>query len=311
MLSVEKITFGRDVMRAKTDWPRFLLVSVLGAAAIFVLDVLWHGTIAGGMYEGYPARAPEEVRALLPFLFLTYLIQLPTFCYLYLRIYRERSLANAIWWGAWGGYFVVIPNEQFFVGIPNMGWGLLGMQVAEGMVLTVILMAFFEWAYRPRPMGEVPGAAPVKTEWTRFLIASVVGAALIFVIDIAFHATVAPKLFPGVYPSPDFPHRPQADSASLLPFLFQTYIVQLTMFCYMFLRMYPQRGMGAGVCWGVWGALFIFLPNMQIFVSLRGYTWTMLEIQVVEGVALPVMMIVWFEFLYRPKVRAAGLAMAG
>lgn len=298
-------------MRAKTDWPRFLLISILGAVLIFVLDVLWHGTVVRGMYEGYPARPSEQVQALMPFLFLTYLIQLPTFCYLYLRIYRERSLANAIWWGAWGGYFVVIPNEQFFVGIPNMSWGLLGMQVIEGMMLTIILMAYFELAYRPRAPAEVPGVALVKADWTRFFLASAVGAILIFLVDISFHGKVAPRLFPGIYPAPDFPHRPPAESASLVPFLFSTYIVQLTTFSYMFLRMYPERGMGNAVWWGIWGALFIFIPNMQIFVSLENYTWTMLGIQVVEGVALPVMLIVFFELVYRPKSRVGTLATAG
>jgi len=298
-------------MTAKTDWPRFLLVSIVGAALIFVLDVLWHGTLAKSMYDGYPGRQPEEVRALLPFLFLTYLIQLPAFCYLYLRIYRQRSLARALWWGAWGGYFVVIPNEQFFVGIPNMGWGLLGMQVVEGIALMVAMMAFFELLYRPKPVGEISGPEPAPAEWTRFLTVSIVGSLLICFIDLAFHGTVAPKMFPGIYPSPDFPNRPQEESARLVPFLVSTYVVQLTMFCYMFLRMYPGRGMGTAVWWGVWGALFVFIPNLQIFVSLRGYTWTMLGIQVVEGVALPVMMIVFFELLYRPKRRPAELALAG
>jgi len=290
---------------------RFLPVSIIGAILVLGLDVAWHGTVARSMYEGYPARPTDQVQALLPFLFLTYLIQLPTFCYLYLRIYRERSLANALWWGAWGGFFVVIPNMQFFVGIPNMGWGLLGMQVIEGMVLTMILMAYFEFAYRPRPLGTIPGVAPARTEWTRFLLASVIGAVLIFIIDMAFHGGVAPKLFPGVYPAPDFPHRAPEESKALLPFLFSTYIVQLPLFSYMFLRMYPDRGLANAVWWGVWGALFVFIPNLQIFVSLMNYTWAMLAIQVVEGVALPVMLISFFELAYRPKARAGLLAAAG
>jgi hypothetical protein len=65
--------------------------------------------------------------------------------------------------------------------------------------------------------------------------------------------------------------------------------------------MYPERGMGNALWWGVWGALFIFVPNMQIFVSLDHYTWTQLGIQVVEGVILPVMMIVYIELVYRPR----------
>jgi hypothetical protein len=184
------------------------------------------------MYEGYPSRPADQVQALMPFLFLTYVIQLPTFCYLYLRIYRERSLANALWWGAWGGFFVVIPNMQFFVGIPNMGWGLLGMQVVEGIALMLLLMAYFELVYRPRP-GQMLGLARPKTEWTRFLALCVAGAVAISIIDLAFHGTVAPKLFPGVYPPPDFPHRPPEESIALLPFLLVTYPVQLTMFAYM------------------------------------------------------------------------------
>jgi hypothetical protein len=288
-----------------------LTVSFIGAVLLFVLNTLWHGFIAKTMYAGYPARPADEIRALMPFLFLTHLIQFPVFCYLYLRIYRERSMANALWWGVWGGYFVVLPNEQFFVGIPGMGWSLLGMQVIEGVALLVALMAFFEVAYRPRPRGHVTEPPPAATAWNRFLVVSVVGAFLICAIDLAFHGTVAPKLFPGVYPSPDFPHRPQDESARLVPFLVSTYIVQLTLFCYMYLRMYPQRGMADAVWWGVWGALFVFIPNLQIFVSLTGYTWTMLAIQVVEGIALPVMMIVFFELLYRPKGHASKLALVG
>jgi len=294
-------------MRAKTDWPRFLMASIVGAILVFVLDVAWHGTIAADMYADYPSRAADEIKSLMPFLFLTYIIQLPVFCYLYLRIYRERSLTKALWWGAWGGYFVVIPNEQFFVGIPNMGWDLLGMQVGEGIVMMMILMTVFELAYRPRPTaGVILGVEPAQIEWVRFLVTCAVGSVLIFVIDMAFHGVLAPKWFPGIYPSPDFPHRAQEESAKLVPFLSTTYVVQLTMFCFMFLKMYPERGWGNAVWWGVWGALFIFIPNLQIFVSLRGYTWTMIGIQVVEGVALPVMMIAFFELLYRPKLRAAS-----
>lgn len=297
-------------MREKTDWTRFLLASLGAAILVFVLDVAWHGTIAHDMYRDYPNRPADQVQSLLPFLFLTYLTQLSAFCYLYLRIYRERNLSTALWWGLWGGFFVVIPNMQFFVGIPHMGWGLLGMQVVEGIALMVLLMAVFHAAYRPRSVGTVVGPEPEPVAWPRFLVLCVVGAVTISIIDLAFHGTVAPKLFPGIYPPADFPQRAPEETMPLLPFLLATYPVQLTMFCYMYLRLYPQRGMNNALWWGVWGAVFVFIPNLQIFVSLDHYTWTMLGIQLVEGIILPVMMTVYFELVFRPKPGGARLAAA-
>lgn len=296
-------------MRAKTDWVRFLVVSVLGAVGIFALDVLWHGTIAAGMYADYPSRPEAEMKALMPFLFLTYLLQLPTFCYIYLRVYRQPTFANALWFGVWGGFFVMTPNTQYFVGIPNMGWGLLGMQVVEGIAMMVILMAFFSLAYRPRPLGTVPEPAQVPTDWVRFIPTSVVVSLVIAVVDLAFHGTVAPKLLPGIYPPADYPHRDPAEAALMLPYLLSTYVFQIGIFYYLFLRIYPGRGMQNALWWGVWGAAFLFIPDAQIFVSERNYSWTMLGIQFIEGIVLPMIMIVTFELVFRPRRR--GMALAG
>ena len=49
-------------------------------------------------------------------------------------------------WRRW----VVIPNMQFFVGLDKYTWHMLAIQVPEGAILTMIMMAFFAWGYRPR-----------------------------------------------------------------------------------------------------------------------------------------------------------------
>lgn len=132
------------------NWPRFLICSIGAAILIFVLDIWWHGTLAANMYAGYPQRPMAEIEALFPFLFLTYIIQLPMFAWLYLRLYPQRGVRNAIWWGIWGGFFVVIPNMQFFVAVKETSWTILGMQVAEGIALCVLMAVVFEYIYRPK-----------------------------------------------------------------------------------------------------------------------------------------------------------------
>lgn len=132
------------------SWLRFLACSIGAAVLVFVLDIWWHGTVAAAMYEGYPQRPMAEMEALFPFLFLTYIVQLPLFAWLYLRLYPARGMRNAVWWGIWGGFFVVIPNMQFFVAVRDTSWTMLGMQVVEGIVLCILMMVVFETAYRPR-----------------------------------------------------------------------------------------------------------------------------------------------------------------
>ncbi|MBS0255271.1 MAG: hypothetical protein JSS36_08710 [Proteobacteria bacterium] len=137
----------------KPDWPRFLIAGTLCAVLIFVLDILFHGTLAAGIYAGYPQRPMAEIQALFPFLFATYIVQLLMFAWLYLRLYPMRGLGKAAWWGCWGGLFVVIPNMQFFVAVRDTSWFLLGVQVAEGVALCVLMALAFETSYRPRHGG--------------------------------------------------------------------------------------------------------------------------------------------------------------
>jgi len=134
----------------KTDWLRFSVISGLVAIVIFVLDVLFHGTFAKDMYVGYPSRPEAEMRELFPFLFATYIGQLMTFCYMFLRIYPDRGLNKALWWGLWGGLFVVYPNMQFFVSVRDTSWTVLWMQVVEAIVLCMLGVVLFELFYRPR-----------------------------------------------------------------------------------------------------------------------------------------------------------------
>lgn len=131
-------------------WPRFFASSIGAAILVFVLDIWWHGTLASNMYAGYPQRPPAEIARLFPFLFLTYILQLPLFAWLFLRLYPEGGMANAIRWGLWGGLFVVIPNMQFFVAVRDTSWTMLAMQVAEGIALCTLMAIIFELTYRPR-----------------------------------------------------------------------------------------------------------------------------------------------------------------
>jgi hypothetical protein len=291
-------------MNITIQWPRFLVVSIAGSILMLALYMLWGSTpFVAAMSAGYPARPPEEARPLLPFLFAVSLIQLVVFCYLYLRVYPQRTLGNAVWWGAWGGLFMVIPDGQFFVGTPNMGWGLLALQMGEGIVTAMLLMAFFQLVYRPR---DESWTQP-RTDWPRFLIYGLLGAVLVFVLDIPFHQFLAPKLF-SEYPAHDFPHRAQAEARALLPWLFLTYLFQLTTFAYLFTRVYPRRGMGAAIWFGTWLGVWVVIPNMEFFVGLDKFTWNMLIIQVPEGAILTIIMMIFFELAYRPKRRAVRLA---
>lgn len=134
----------------KIDWARFLIAGTIGAVLIFVLDILFHGTLAKDMYIGYPQRPMAEMRGLFPFLFATYILQLQMFSFMFVRLYPARSARNAVWWGIWGGLFVVIPNMQFFVAVKDTGWLLLWTQVIEGIALCVAMALLFNILYRPR-----------------------------------------------------------------------------------------------------------------------------------------------------------------
>ena len=127
---------------------RFLVCCFAISVVIFVLDILFHGQVVPTMYAGYPQRPQAEIIALMPFLFLTYVIQLLMFLLMFVCIYPARGMRNAISWGLWGGLFVVIPNMQFFVAVKDTSWMLLGMQVVEGIVLLVIATVLFELIYR-------------------------------------------------------------------------------------------------------------------------------------------------------------------
>ncbi|MGH6781468.1 MAG: hypothetical protein ACREB5_05135 [Sphingomonadaceae bacterium] len=132
------------------NWGRFLATCAVVTIIIFVLDIVFHAWIVPGMYAGYPQRPQAEIAGLIPFLFLTYIVQITLFCLMYLFIYPRRGMASAVFWALWGGFFVVIPNMQFFVGVAGTTWALLLVQVVEAIVLLVLGMIVFELAYRPR-----------------------------------------------------------------------------------------------------------------------------------------------------------------
>jgi hypothetical protein len=232
-------------------------------------------------------------------------LQLVGFCYLYLRVYPQRSLANAVWWGVWGGFLMVLPDGQFFVGTPNESWGNLVMGWADGMVAATLMVALFQLIYRP---GDEGRALP-RIDVPRFLIWAAIGATLIFVLDIAFHALAAPKLFTD-YPAHDFPQRPAEETQALMPWLFAVYLVQLTLFCLVYLRIYSVRSMASALRFAVWLAFWVFIPNCQFFVGLDKYSWNMLIIQLPEAIVITVLLLVFFEATYRPKADAS-LAAAG
>jgi hypothetical protein len=286
-------------------WPRFLIASLVGTVVIFVFAVLWHGTIAAGMYQGIPIRPAEDMKGLMPFLALTFLVELPLFCYVYLRCYPQRSMSNALWFGAWCGLFMMMPNGQFFVGTPGMGWDTLIMQIVQGVVSAMLLMAIFQAIYQPKDESWTQPAV----NWGKFVPLGLAMAVLVFVLDLPFHQILAPMLFTD-YPAADYPHR-APNTAQLLE-LAGTYLFQLSTFCYLFLRVYPQRGFSNAIWWGAWWGVWVVIANMQMFVAMDKYTVKMLLIQVPEGAILTTIMMAVFEPLWRMvnRPKAASLATA-
>ena len=289
-------------MKITVNWVRFLIVTVIGAVIMLALYGAWSGVVAGmDLSPGYPSRPQSEMKPLLLFLSAVSVTQLVVFCYLYLRVYPQRSVANAVKWGAWGGFFMVLPDGQFFVGTPNENWSTLLMGWADGIVTAILMTVFFQLVYRPKDENwTLP-----KTDVSRFLMFGALGAILIFALDLPFHAVVAPKLFTE-YPAHDFPQRPAPDAQALLPWLFLVYLVQLTILCYVYLRACPRRGMTSALWFGAWIGLWIAIPNMQFFVGLDKYTWHMLAIQIPEGMILPMILLAFFEWTYRPKTGAVS-----
>ncbi|MFO1241259.1 MAG: hypothetical protein U1E64_12985 [Sphingomonadaceae bacterium] len=141
-----------------------------------------------------------------------------------------------------------------------------------------------------------------KIDWMRFLVAGTIGAVVIFVLDIAFHGTLARDMYAG------YPQRPSSEMQDLFAFLFATYVIQLLMFSFLFLRLYPARGARNAAWWGAWGGLFVVIPNMQFFVAVKDTSWLLLWTQVVEGIALCMVMALLFNFLYRPRHAVVGNA---
>jgi hypothetical protein len=293
-------------MSITVNWPRFLIVTIVGAVIMLALYGAWSGVVAGmDLSPGYPSRPQGEMKPLVPFLAIVSITQLVVFCYLYLRVYPQRSLSNAVKWGIWGGFFMVLPDGQFFVGTPNENWSTLLMGWADGIVTAVLMTVFFQLVYRPR---DESWTLP-KIDVSRFLMFGALGAILIFVLDLPFHAVVAPKIFTE-YPAHDFPQRPMAEAQALLPWLFLVYLVQLTILCYVYLRACPGRGMTSALWFGAWIGLWIAIPNMQFFVGLDKYTWHMLAIQIPEGMILPMILLAFFEWAYRPKTGGISHAAA-
>jgi hypothetical protein len=293
-------------VKITVNWLRFLIVTIVGAVIMLALYGAWSGIVTGmDLSPGYPSRPPAEIKPLIPFLSVVSIAQLVVFCYLYLRVYPQRSLANAVKWGAWGGFFMVLPDGQFFVGTPNENWSTLLMGWADGIVTAILMTAFFQLIYRPK---DELWALP-STDASRFLIFGALGAILIFILDIPFHALVAPRLFTE-YPAHDFPKRPATQAQALLPWLFLVYLVQLTILCYVYLRACPRRGVASALWFGAWIGLWIAIPNMQFFVGLDKYTWHMLAIQIPEGMILPMILLAFFESTYRPRNPVASFAAA-
>jgi hypothetical protein len=139
--------------------------------------------------------------------------------------------------------------------------------------------------------------------WPRFLITVLLVSILIFLVDLVLQGTLIPALVAD-YPAPDYPSRPMAQVQRLFPFLFATYVVQMALFSFLYLRLYPGRGVDKAVRWGLWGGFYVVIPNMQFFVGVAHTTWTMLILQVIAGIVLMVLMAVAFELAYRPKSTA-------
>jgi hypothetical protein len=261
---------------------------------VIVVAIAWHGHIAASMYATFPSRPADQAKALLPFLILTFLVQIPIFCYIYLRVYPQRSVNNAAKFGLWGGLFTMMPNGQFWVGTPGVGWDFLIMQIVQGVATLILTTVLFQLIYKP---ADERWTAP-EIKMSRFLPWGLGGGLLVFVLDFPFHQYLAPMLF-NEYPAHDYPMR-TPDGAMLLELL-ATYFFQLATFCYLFLRVYPQRGMKNALWFGTWLGFWVLIPNMQIFVAEDKYTWHMLYIQVPEGMILTIIMMFYFELVYRPK----------
>ena len=281
-------------MGITVNWPRFAIGSLLATMFVAVVAVVWHGHIAASMYATFPARPAEQVQALMPFLMLTFLVEIPIFCYMYLRVYPQRSLRNAATFGLWAGAFIMMPNGQFWVGTPGVEWDFLFMQLVQGVVTLVLATMLFQAVARPADESWTPPAI----DFARFLPWGLGGAVLVFVLDFPFHQYLAPALFTE-YPAHDYPSR-TPDAAKLIE-LFVTYLYQLTCFCYLFLRIYPRRGMGSALWFGAWLGFWVLIPNAQIFVAEDKYTWHMLSIQFPEAMILTIIMMFYFELAYRPN----------
>jgi hypothetical protein len=296
---------GEEPVNITVQWPRFLLASIVGAVVVFIFALVWHGHVVAGLYEGFPLRPAAERAGLMPFLFLAFLGQLTIFCYMYLRVYPQRSLPNALKFGAWAGFFTMLPNGQYFVGTPGWSWTLLIVMFVQGIAAMMLLMAIFQTIYRPTDESWTPP----QVDLPRFLVCGILSAILVFVLDISFHQGLAQKLF-AEYPAHDYPRRAPDESAGLMWELVLTYLFQLSIFCYLFLRIYPQRGMGNALWFGAWLGFWVLFPNMQFMVTIDKYTWRMLIIQIPEAMILTMIMMPFFEWAYRPKKHAAALSPA-
>jgi hypothetical protein len=138
----------------RIDFGKFIPWALGGAVLVFVLDLPAHQILLPRLFSGYPAsdyphRATAEAPRYLALL-ATYLYQLSFFSYLYLRFYRNRSLGAAVWFGAWMGFWILIPNAQIFSIEDKFTWRMLSIQFVEGMILMMIMMFYFELAYRPK-----------------------------------------------------------------------------------------------------------------------------------------------------------------
>ena len=281
-------------MGTHIQWPRFALAALLSTVFVIVVAFVWHGHVAAPMYADFPSRPADQMKALFPFLVLTFLVEIPVFCYMYLRVYPQRSMANAAKFGLWAGFFILMPNGQFWTGTPGVGWDFLIMEIVQGVVTLILAILLFQAVYRPADEAWTPPTI----NFARFLPWGLGGAVLVFVLDYPFHQYLAPMLF-NEYPAHDYPQR--APETARMIELFATYLYQLTCFCYLYLRIYPRRSMGNALWFGAWLGFWVLIPNAQIFVAEDKYTWHMLAIQFPEGMILTVIMMFYFELAYRPR----------
>ena len=292
-------------MSSAIQWRRFAISSFVTALIVLVLYGLVQTLAPASLHAGYPGRPVDEVKSLYGFLGAVSILQLMGFCLLYLWIYPQRSLRTAVRWGIWGGFFMVLPDTHFFVDTPNMSWGLLIWQMITGILAGTAATILFRVLYRPQDESRTPA----RVVEARFFVTGAVTAAILFAVDLLFHTVIAPKWF-GPYPAPDFPERPPEEMQSLMAWLFFTYIVHGLYFFYTYLRACPERGTARAVKYGLWLGLWVLIPNMQFFVGLDKYTWNMLTVQVVGGVLLITLAIVFFELVYRPMPSAVADAHA-